>query len=289
MSSMLAFPNFIDSGFTVSFSGGSWEATLPLTNLKDARLAKVARSTDDATASTQFDLDLGAARYVRVFAIPKHNLSLAATYRIRGSNTAGDFSSPEYDTGTLNVYPVIYPSGSIPFGHPSFVTGKLTQAEYDDGYVVSICHVTDEPESARYWRFEFTDTSNADGYVELSRLFIAFAYEFPMGAGASMGWTTTSTSTETDGGAFVHNTRARRRTATFTIPDEDSDEALVHIFDAARKYGTTKQMYFVWDEDDTAQMSRRSFPALLRELTPLEWPYSGGETVNMPIQLVEEL
>jgi hypothetical protein len=56
---------------------------LPLTNLKDRRLSKVARSTDDALTSTIVKVDLGVARSIRLVAVPKHNLSTAAKARVR--------------------------------------------------------------------------------------------------------------------------------------------------------------------------------------------------------------
>jgi hypothetical protein len=66
--------------YTPAFSGGDWEATLPLTNLADRRLAKVARSSDTELASTRLHLDLGVARSIGGIAIPKHTLSKTGAY-----------------------------------------------------------------------------------------------------------------------------------------------------------------------------------------------------------------
>ena len=90
---------------------GSWQAALPLTNLQDRRLAKVARSTDATAASTQFMLQLygggGAVKPIYMVAIPKHNLSATGWVRVRGNNAAGASSTiwfyPDFGTGWTSV------------------------------------------------------------------------------------------------------------------------------------------------------------------------------------------
>jgi hypothetical protein len=79
-------PVYSDVGVLVTptLAGGSWEATLPLTNLQDRRLHRVARSSSAAEADTRLQLDLGAERPVRVVCVPKHNLSVGAKWRAVG-------------------------------------------------------------------------------------------------------------------------------------------------------------------------------------------------------------
>lgn len=76
--------NFIDSA---TLSGGSYQATLPLTNLQDRRLAKIARSTTDATADTQFLATLDKTRLIRAASLHAFNLSLAGRIRVRAYPT----------------------------------------------------------------------------------------------------------------------------------------------------------------------------------------------------------
>jgi len=79
---LLVFPNLVD---TATLAGGSWESTLPLTNLQDRRLAKVARSADASLTSTTVTVTLAATRVVRAVGLHGHNLSLAGRVRIRGT------------------------------------------------------------------------------------------------------------------------------------------------------------------------------------------------------------
>lgn len=291
---MLGYPSWADVGnvYTPTFSLGSWQAALPLTNLQDRRLAKVARSTDALAASTTFDIDLGVARPVRLRAIPKHNISQAGTIRIRSSNAAGNFAAPVYDSGTLNVWPVVYPSGSLNSGRTEEISGggdgKMT-AEDASGFNLGLCIIASVYSSARYERWEIVDTGNAAGYIELARIFIALGYQptINMSLGAKLGVESQTERFETDGGATIFMERPRRRNLTFAIETLPNDEALANIFDLHRRAGTSKQIMVAYDPTDTAHMHRRSFLATQRDMSPLEQVSYYG--MGTPISLVEEL
>jgi hypothetical protein len=287
----IGYPNYVDANttYTPTFSGGSWSASLPLTNLADRRLAKVSRSSDAALISTLFDVDLKRTLGISLFAIPKHTMSLTATVRIRGSSVEGDFSSPVYDTGALSVFPDIYPTGTLPVGHPSYVTRKVSSEALADGYNIGFVHVASSPQSARYWRIEVDDTTNTAGYVDLGRLYLSGIWQptINMSYGAKLGYETSSTRSESDGGAAIYNERSRRRNFQCVIEGLPTDEAMVSALDIQRDMGTTKQLFFVFDTADTSHMHRRAFLCVQRELSALDFPYYGRNTV--PLGLVEEL
>lgn len=95
-SPVFSAPNHAESG---SASGGSYEATLPVTNLTDARLRKKARSADATKASTQALIDLLSTKLVRVLGLFDHNVSrTGASYRLRLYDDGETFSRA--DTGT---------------------------------------------------------------------------------------------------------------------------------------------------------------------------------------------
>lgn len=77
---VLGFPRWTE---LLTLAGGSWEAAYPLTNLKTLPLSRVARSTAATTAATQLTAALSPARPVRLVGLCRHNLSLAARYRLR--------------------------------------------------------------------------------------------------------------------------------------------------------------------------------------------------------------
>lgn len=102
---LFGWPVWSDVGilYTPTLSGGSWNANLPLTNLQDRRLAKVARSSSAAITSTLFDVDLKATRNVRLVAIPKHTLSSAGQVRARGFTTLPLVDWLDFSTGWSTV------------------------------------------------------------------------------------------------------------------------------------------------------------------------------------------
>jgi hypothetical protein len=117
---MIGYPNRIDAA---ALSSGSWAATLPLANLQNRVLGKVARSTDATVTSTKFDIDLSAPKNIRVLALVNHNLSLLATVRIRGATDAA-FASTVYDSGYVAVWPVVYFSTSIDWEDDNWWSGQ---------------------------------------------------------------------------------------------------------------------------------------------------------------------
>ena len=283
---LFCYPNLTDDG---TLSGGSWEASLPLTNLQDARHAKKARSTDDAAASTLVNVDLGADRYVRAVGIISHNLTLAtATVRVRLGNDSA-FVSQNYDSGTINLndYALIYPPGVLITGDPGEGDDKLPQAEYDLGYPLDYFDFFNS--NGRYLRIEFVDTANVDTWVEFGRLWIAWGWRPTLNAetGLEIGWDTSSTSTETEGGVTFQNERPRRRVVNLSLVNAAEDEALVRSFELNRRQGGGDPILFCFDSDDTFHLARRTFVATLRGLNPLSVPHDNFASSSFAI--VEEL
>ena len=284
---MFGYPNWLDATATV-LSGGSWEAALPLANLQDERLAKVARSTDADLASTIVNVDFSDQKYLYVIALPKHNLTIDALIRVRLSNNS-DMSSPTYDTGWLEAYPRIYPSDMPLWDDPGTWDGYLAQDDYDRGYTFGWPHILTDPTNGRYLRLEINDTANPDGYVDLGRLVTASGY-IPIinfEVGAQLGWQTSSTSVESDGGATYHDERSRRRVFNCVLANQSEDEAMVHLFEIMRLKGTSLQFYFVYDIDDTIHLARRSFICTMKELSRMVIAYASW--MDQPVSLVEEL
>ena len=84
---------------TTSLSGEAWSPTLPLENLRDQKLSRVARSIAPKALDPTILVDFGAAAPPPITGvlIPKHNLSATARWRLRLGATAG-LDAPAYDT-----------------------------------------------------------------------------------------------------------------------------------------------------------------------------------------------
>ncbi len=255
---------------TPVFSGGSWLPTLPLTNLQDRRLSRLARSTNAELASTKFDVDLQVRRNVGLLALAKHNLSTSAMVRWRGSNIVGDFSSPVYDSGWVNGWPIFASEADM------------------DGINVNHVQIPDTVQNAQFWRCEIDDTSNPAGYVDIGRAIVAGRWEPSTGIaiGAKLGLESATERIESDGGAALYREKPIRRAWDFTVPTIEEIEAFGTVQRMLRQLGASGQLFFVFDKRDPF-MHERAFLAVMRELSAIEYPYADAQSV--PIRLLEEL
>lgn len=101
---LLAYSNRADAA---TLEAGSWSSTLPRANLQNANVSKYARTSDATLASTRFRFDLGANYTLRALALANHNLSTAATWRLRLGTAVVDF-----DMGIATLDERLVPSGS---------------------------------------------------------------------------------------------------------------------------------------------------------------------------------
>lgn len=355
---VISAPNFIDSDFyRVAFSGGSWAASLPLSNLAVENFAKLARSSSAATADTQGEVYLGTTRDIRVLAFPKHNISRSGEYRIRYSNTprwqgatvnanaslgassfvilagsttlnlssgdhlqfeghdtvyrctttatvapagtqtvnitpnltaaiastdtvtciSGDYTTPAYDTGWIDAIGQIYEYPFPEYGAEEFWDGKPTDEQLSkERFPIVIVH----PSTIRasFVKFEFEDTSNAAGYLDFPRLFISPGWQPTLNAvfGSSQSFSTSTIIDETVNGRRIYQPKPTRREFTLTFSDLSVAEVYSSIFDVLRQDGVHRQVFVVFDPDDTAQLHRRAFTATVKELPAITYDYTGG-------------
>lgn len=286
---IIGFPNHVDAAAaftTVAFSNGSWSSTLPLTNLRNPLLSNVARSTNDDLTSTKLDVDLGLARDVQVIAIPKHNISRNGYIRVRGSNDVA-FSTTVLDTGWVDAWPIVKPFGSLYWGAPGLWDGKLSPEEAAN-ISIPFVYVHESMVVARYWRIEINDTSNPDGYIDITRLFICPGWQPArnMSYGVELGIVDPSEVQISDGGAKYFRKKTKFRTARFKIDNITVDEALTRAFDMMRTQGITQQVFFIFDPEDTFHLHRRSFLANMRQLSSLEYPFYNLNSIAFDIEEV---
>lgn len=271
---IIASPNRVDATYyTVAFSGGSWETTLPLTNLRDPLLSATARSTDATLASTQFVVDLGAPRDIRVVGIPSGNWTRTAKVRVTAATDAG-FTDIVAVVDWRDVWRVVYPWGTLPWGHPSFSDGKLSAEEAQD-YTMPFVYVFSGAQIARYWKIEIDDTTNPDGYVEISRLFLAPGYQPTHNAeyGATITQETETAVQKSLGGARFYDERGVERTVRLTLNALPLNELYSRLFDINRAQNICRQVFFVMDADDDQNLHRTSFICTFQELSPIELAY----------------
>lgn len=279
---MLAYPNRADDA---TLSGGDWLTPLPLTNLKNRILQRVARSASLDTADTQFAIDLTQSRAIRVLTLANHNFSLEAQYRLTGSS-ASDFSSTDYDSGWIDVWPYgVFDLLSLEWEDDNWWTGQM-DAETRAAYNSILIHVLDQQRHLRYWKVELSDPGNSAGYIQIGRLFLGQGWQpdINYNYGASLGWET-STIVETSlGNVEYFDRREGRRIFRFSLTWLDDREAMEKAFELQRNQGINREIVLIADADDARQGIRRNFLGRLRQLSPIEHPYYGYHTTAFEIQ-----
>ena len=265
---------------TATLSGGSW--TLPLTNLQTTALGTVARSTNDSNSSTIINVDYGAAQAISVVALVRHNLRSAAQWRIRGS-AASDMSGAVYDSGTVNVWSEQWPANTLPSGHPNAATRLLTDAQINALNPKRDAVKVFTEATARYWRVEIFDDTNADTYVEIGRLVMAprFQPSSNMAPGAEFGFLDSTNVGRALSGVRYYDTRPTGRTLSLSLPNLPTNEAVAVARDMLEALGQSGQVYIVTDPSDTELLQRRSFLANPRQLSAVQYQAAGYDTIPM--------
>lgn len=247
---LLAFPNLITET-TPTLSGGDYRTTAPRSNLLTWPLAEVARTTDAAVDSTKISIDWGSAKTARALIIPRHNVSSAGTIRWKRGTSAG--GTQVADSGTINAW-------------------RFTPRSYD-GAVYDLQVLLSASSSARYETIEIVDTTNAAGYIDFGRLFIApvFAATWNPDYGLRDGHNELSKVGRAFGGAQWPNQNRRPRSVSFALNFLSLSEGDT-LHEMEQIEGTTAEVGYLPYSDDAARMQRFGMLGMLRDLSGIEYP-----------------
>lgn len=274
---LLGYPIYSDPSvsFTPTFSGGSWNASFPLTNLATRYLdgSNVARSADALAASTKFDTDLKTTRSIRVLAILISNVTKTSTptvrFQVGNDNT---FAVNLYDSTALSYWP--------------------TGLSAEDAVGLNVWYVVVVPTSvaaSRYVRTLIVDTGNADGYVNVARFCVCGGWQPESNAeyGLKQLWQSPTTEQETDGASFIYNARNGRRLFQFTFPMMTDADTLTYPWKMQRLLGKSGQFVFVFDPTDSTYGFERNFLAVFSDISALDYAFFGRQ--HVPLTIREEL
>lgn len=266
---MLGFPNRIDMG---TLGGGSWVSGLPLTNIQNRLLARVARSTNVEPESTQFDIDFGQPRRPNIFALINHNASLSATITIQSSNdnfaTILDSHEGDIWSGVADADWVIE---DLEWENDSFWLGSYSREEIESFTSIST-QILNEFRSTRYLRVLINDPLNTNGYFQVGRVFVGPAIQpiVNYSYGAGLGYETNTAIETALNGAEFFDVREPVRIFRFSLEMMRDNEAYGKFLDLTRRAGIHGEIFVIPDPDDSFQGLRRNFPGRLRQLNPLE-------------------
>lgn len=295
---LIGYQNWVDDSalYAPAFRAvGSWEASLPLTNLKDPLISVVARTTDLSLSSTKLELDFGVSRPLRCLGIFGHNLSLDGLVRLRVSNTAGDYSfgATRYDTDWIEAYGPIYPEGLLPAGHESYATRKLSAEEWADMVLrYPWYHIIPADDiTGRYVQIEFDDQANAAGFLEMGYLWASWAWQPSMSWALGRNVTVEDASriSATGGGARYYLRGPIRRAMRFNIDNLPEQEAAAYAYHIQAKRGTTRPIFVALDPANSEMMRLNTIMGDLRDLSALGWTPALEERASQGFVVTERV
>jgi hypothetical protein len=279
---LLAWGNRAD---LATLAGGSWSATLPLANLQTRQVQKVGRTTGVTLANTQFTADLGAAKSINCVSLVVHNMSAPAKVRVTAASNSG-YTSPEYQSAWLDVWPAgVIPISALEWEEDNFWLGTMT-AEARAGYNSPFLHILPAAQYLRYWKIEVDDTTNAAGYVQFGRLFMAASWQpqYNMAYGASLGYEDPTEISTSLSGAEYFDVRGKYRSHRFDLDFLSSEEVHQQVFELQRLAGTSSEVLVVPNIDDASTLVQRSFVGRLKSLTPAAQTNYGIFKTSMEIK-----
>lgn len=154
-----------------TLSGGSWMPALPLANLKDQSLTKVARSVNADPASTIINIDLGGLYAINGVMLGPTNMTARGRYRVMKTDAA--FTTTIYG-GAWQRLGTRIPFGSLPYGSAHLYNGCVPWGDPDR--LPWMQTIFPGRVGVRYLRAEFDDADNPAGCLDVAYGFIAGAF-----------------------------------------------------------------------------------------------------------------
>jgi len=249
--------------------GGDWRAGLPLANLIDPRLSKVARSSNTLLASTQFRVSLPTVTPFRALAMGPMNITTAYRYRIR--TWSAGFVGMLSDTGWVKPFdgqsagPL-----ELEWEDPNFWLGLTPFEDQERG--VWLIHDFGTPQVGQFWTFEIDDQTNPDGYIEIGRLFMGSAFQPTLNYGYDnngLSFENNALMAPTLSGGTQAWRRLNPRVFRAAFPNMAEAEAFDEVYRMFRSVGFDGEVLVIPDPDDAANIQKRSIFGNFRTMDAL--------------------
>lgn len=209
-----------------------------------------------STASGTFDLTLGTSSANRHCLIVEHLRVYSRTM------TDAELQSLSQDAADTDIV-AGYDSGMVDAWDADWVAA--TTADERDGVRPCSLIVPTSAQSYRYWRIDLSDSANADGYLEVGRAFAGSSWQPTYNAvyGSDLGYESRDQIDETDSGSEYFRARPSPRVARLQLQAMSDDSAIGGLMQIIRRQGTSGELLFQWDVDDSRYKPDRTFLARL--------------------------
>lgn len=277
MSIIIALNNVVDDAVLTSTT--TWETTLPLVNLQNYLLPKVAQTTNDDVFT--LTATLSSSKSVGAMALAGHNLGRLAKVRVK-SYLASVLVD---DSDELWVWPK---------NNGAVISADLIATMRGD-FVYFL------PSNLTIDRVDITvdSTSNANNAIKIGRLFIGKTFEPSLSVeyeNATVGYKSLSELQTVPAGMKYAAKRLPVRTATITYSGLTETEMAETVFDGIRQADLTGEVLFSYSRpvyqiiNDVKAVSQafyaRCFLGNFSELNPISHAYYNAFGATLAIEEV---
>lgn len=256
------YPNWTlpSAVYTPTVTGAGW---IDLAKLQGDVLSEMARYPGVTPADTKIVIDLGVERNIKVIALPFHNAKLGDTARARVATDAG-FTSVVLDSGVKEFFSEVYPYGTLPWGHASWLDGHLTE-EQAAGLTPPWMHISPETVLGRYVEIACDFSGNSDGFVDLGQVVVAQmlqpTYNMSYGVQPPF-YRDPSTKSRSKGGTQFKDVSRKYRVCRMQLDYMSENELYGQFYEMVREYGVTKPFFFIYNAAaDAALQPKQCFMA----------------------------
>jgi len=232
---LILHDNKIDAA---TMAASSTAGTLGPDNLRDRALKKTARTT--GVTGEWWRAGFGEATTISTVALWNHNLTAAATIRVRISDSA-DMSSPVFDT-TFDAWAGIYGVDEIGLDLCGLDGTPILSALNDFKYYRVIR--LGASYNGLYLRVDIDDATNADGYIQAGRLIAGVGWQPSknFSNGWSLDWIDPSAQVDMDDGGIWFDKRDKYRVLTLPFSYAEKADAMGGFDDLKRIVGHSRDI-----------------------------------------------
>lgn len=263
---VIATPELVDAA---TLAAGSEAAGMGVANLQSDQPSERWRSgslSASPAPSVYIEADLGGPQAIDTVILHGHNLTSAATWRIRGATSQANLTAaPGYDSR-----PAGSPATDIS-AWPASGRPTTSGAKGWPGPLFSLLWLGDGGAGAqnfRWWRVDLEDAANPDDYIQAGRLIVDGAWQpsRDMHFDAAAFIVDPSPREETVGGQIHAVARPRRRSWAFSLFALGEDELYADGFDLAMRRGQATPLFLIRDPQATTHLHRQALYGLVTSI-----------------------
>lgn len=227
---------------TATVTGTAGQGDFVIGNLLKRELSDFYRTS----LVSEINIDFGAATEIDFVSLIGHTGQGTVTVKAGSTDTVSDYTS-----GSLNL-----------------ITGT------DYGFDKNVFCAVITAQTYRYWKLEIDDTGNADGYIDIGRLYLANKFQptVNISYGLSEGYLDQSRKKRKISGGTSSVIRTPLKTIEFSFDFGSQAEMFSELRDFDLYRGIARDICVVSDNDDTTYFQKRFVYGTIDELNPIVIP-----------------